>query len=208
MVLEFPELTGRTRRDYWLAIIREVTSVHHFIRSHQLENSAKAEALAKAVLGIARLRATREIFHVLPPKPESLLTFSLGAEMPGGDLILAELANSLQKTGLQKTGPESDHEGAVYAISATAVVASFRPSTPKGGEKGAREAPVVIGEVIIGESTALEKAILQSRDNAKKVLLAQASVEGVKVEGIDTNVAVMKVSFFCFSENKKPGLWP
>jgi len=99
VVLEFPELTGRTRRDYWLAIIREVMSVHQFIRTYQLEGVGKAEALAKAVLGIARLRATREIFHLLPPKPESLLTFSLGAEMPGGDLILAELAISLRTTG-------------------------------------------------------------------------------------------------------------
>jgi len=99
VVLEFPELTGRTRRDYWLAIIREVMSVHQFIRTYQLEGVGKAEALAKAVLGIARLRATREIFHVLPPKPESLLTYSLGAEMPSGDLILAELAISLRTTG-------------------------------------------------------------------------------------------------------------
>jgi len=38
----------------------------------------------------------------------------------------------------------------------------------------------------------LEKAILQSRDNTKKVLLAQATIEGVKVEGIGTNAAVMK----------------
>lgn len=49
-----------------------------------------------------------------------------------------------------------------------------------------------IGEILIGESTALEKAILQSRDNSKKVLLAQATIDGVKVDGIDTNAAVMK----------------
>ena len=198
IVLEFPELTGRTRRDYWLATIREVMLVHQFIRTCQLEGVGKSEALAKAVLGIARLRATRETFNVLPPKPDSLLTYSAAAEMPGGDLILAELANSLRSTvrvELQVSG-ESDLDrrqgNKIYVSPAAAAVASFRPSTPKGGAK-MKELPVPIGEILIGESTALEKAILQSRDNTKKVLLAQATIEGVKVEGIDTNAAVMKV---------------
>jgi len=89
---------------------------------------------------------------------------------------------------------ESDQGNKLYAISATTVIAGFRPSTPKGTEK-AKENPVPIGEILIGDTTALEKAISQSRDNTKKVLLAQATIEGVKVEGIDTNAAVMKVSF-------------
>jgi hypothetical protein len=189
IVLEFPELTGRTRRDYWLAIIREVMSVHQFVRTYQLEGVGRAEALAKAVLGIARLRATREIFHGLPPKPESLLTYSLGAKMPGGDLILAELANSFRSTGRRGEWQESDQGNKLYAIPATAALAGLRP--PRS-PKGIQEGPVPIGEILIGDTTALEKAISQSRDNTKKVLLAQATVEGVKVEGIDTNAAVMK----------------
>ncbi|KAG0613383.1 hypothetical protein M758_6G098900 [Ceratodon purpureus] len=197
VVLEFPELTGRTRRDYWLATIREVMLVHQFIRTYQLEGVGKSEALAKAVLGIARLRATRDTFQVLPPKPESLLTYSLGAEMPGGDLILAELANSLRSTGRVEgqVRDESDldrhHGGKIYISPAAAAVASLRPSTPKSAEK-MKESSVPIGEILIGESTALERAILQSRDNSKKALLAQATIDGVKVEGIDTNAAVMK----------------
>lgn len=197
-MLEFPELTGRTRRDYWLAIIREVISVHQFIITYQLEGVGKDEALAKAVLGIARLRATKETFHVLPPKPESLLTYSLGAEMPGGDLILAELANLLRSTGRgegqanEESALDKQQGNRIYAISAAAIVSTFRPSTPKGVER-IKETPLPIGEILIGETTALEKAILQSRDNTKKVLLAQATIEGVKVEGIGTNAAVMKV---------------
>lgn len=189
VVLEFPELTGRTRRDYWLAIIREVISVHQFIITHQVEGVGRSEALAKAVLGVARLRATKETFHVLPPRPESLLTYSLGAEMPGGDLILAELANSLRNS----TGQANDESATrLYGISAAAVVATFRPSTPRGADK-CKEPPLPIGEILIGETTPLEKAILQSRDNSKRVLLAQATIEGVKVEGIGSNAAVMKV---------------
>lgn len=198
IVLEFPELTGRTRRDYWLAIIKEVVSAHQFIRTYQLEGVGKAEALAKAVLGIARLRATKETFHVLPPRPETLLTYSLGAEMPGGDLVLAALAGMLRYPGRMEGQPGEEklldrrQGNRIYASSAAAAVAGFGPSTPKGTDK-AKEASVPIGEVLVGEITPLEKAILQSRDNTKKVLLAQATIEGVKVEGIGTNVAVMKV---------------
>lgn len=80
----------------------------------------------------------------------------------------------------------------LYNIPATAALAGLRP--PRS-PKGIQETPVPIGEILIGDTTALEKAISQSRDNTKKVLLAQATVEGVKVEGIDTNAAVMKVAF-------------
>ncbi|CAK9859332.1 unnamed protein product [Sphagnum jensenii] len=195
VVLEFPELTGCTRRDYWLAIIREVIAAHQFIRTFQLEGVGKAEALAKAVLGIARLRATRETSHVLPPKPETLLTYSWGEEMPAGDLVLAALADTLHHPGGVNEQAVADldvnQSGRIYANSAASIVASFRSSTLKGVDKG-KEASVPIGEVLIGEMTPLEKAIVQSRDNSKKVMLAQATIEGVRVEGIGTNLAVLK----------------
>jgi hypothetical protein len=46
--------------------------------------------------------------------------------------------------------------------------------------------------------TPLEKAIVQSRDNSKRVMLAQATIEGVRVEGIGTNLAVLKVYYISF----------
>ncbi|CAK9256900.1 unnamed protein product [Sphagnum jensenii] len=195
VVLEFPELTGCTRRDYWLAIIREVIAAHQFIRTFQLEGVGKAEALAKAVLGIARLRATRETSHVLPPKPETLLTYSWGEEMPAGDLVLAALADTLHHPGGVNEQAVADldinQSSRIYANSAASIVASFRSSTLKGVDKG-KEASVPIGEVLIGDMTPLERAIVQSRDNSKKVMLAQATIEGVRVEGIGTNLAVLK----------------
>jgi len=36
--MEFPELTGHSRRDYWLAIIEEILCVHQFIRKFHLED--------------------------------------------------------------------------------------------------------------------------------------------------------------------------
>ncbi|XP_073391627.1 uncharacterized protein [Physcomitrium patens] len=117
--------------------------------------------------------------------------------MPSGDLVLAELACSLRGTdrGEVQAGEESvqdKHQGdKIYAISAATVVNSFCSSTPKGSEK-TQESPVPVGEILIGETSPLEKAIQQSRDNSKKVLLVQATIKEEKVEGIGTNAAVMK----------------
>jgi len=41
--------------------------------------------------------------------------------------------------------------------------------------------------------TPLENVIVQSWDNNKRVMLAQATIEGVRVEGIGTNLANLKV---------------
>jgi hypothetical protein len=203
VVLEFPELSGHTRRDYWLAIIREVVSAHQFIRTYQLEGVAKAEALAKAVLGIARLKATRETLHVLPPRPETLLTYSSGEDVPAGDLVLAALAETLRHPGRVNQQTVADLAGnqgsQINASSVASIIASIGPSTPKGVDKQ-KEISLPIGEVLIGEMTALEKAIVQSRDSSKKVMLAQATVEGVRVEGIGMNVAVMKVHSISLEE--------
>jgi hypothetical protein len=185
-------MTGRARRDYWLAVIREVVAVHHFIHTYQLKGARKAQALAKAVLGIARLRATRQTFHVLPTRPETLLTFTWGEEMPGGDLVLAALAETLQDPGqdgkhVDKERFLDQHKGnSNYSRPANSGL-----STPKGNEKG-KQVSTYISGILIGKMTPLEKAIMQSRQNMKKVMLAQATIQGVKVEGIATNLAVTK----------------
>ncbi|KAL7264088.1 hypothetical protein ACSBR1_002109 [Camellia fascicularis] len=61
-----------------------------------------------------------------------------------------------------------------------------------GTSSNANEAGLCVGEITVGEMTPLERAIKESRTNYKKVVLAQALVDGVKVDGIDTNLAVMK----------------
>ncbi|KAL7183440.1 hypothetical protein ACSBR2_025780 [Camellia fascicularis] len=49
-------------------------------------------------------------------------------------------------------------------------------------------------DVCIGEINPLENAVKQSKRNAGRAEAAQATVDQVKVEGIDTNLAVMKNS--------------
>lgn len=197
LVFEFPEMTGHARRDYWLAIIREVVAVHNFCRTYKLEGLGKSEALARAVLGIARLRAIRETFKVLPPRPDCLLTYSYGEVMPSGDMIMAALADILRHSGHGEGGDTflDRHEGnKIYASSATASVASLGSDfTPHPTPDQKPDASAPINKVMIGEMTTLEKTVMESRDNTKKVESAEATVDGVKVEGIGTNVAIMTV---------------
>ncbi|KAK8627864.1 hypothetical protein V6N13_135462 [Hibiscus sabdariffa] len=166
IVIEFPELKGHTRRDYWLAIIREILYVHKFVNKYHMKGVKKDDALSKAILGILRVQAIQEMTFSDPVQFESLLMFNLCDQIPGGDLILKTLANMPNSRKLERGS-----------------------STP--GEDG-----LVVGEVAVGEMSLLERAVKESSDKYKKVVLAQESVDGVKVDGIDTNLAVMKELLF------------
>ena len=197
LVFEFTELQGHGRRDYWLAIIREIVAAHNFARTYKLEGLGKSEALARAVLGICRLRAIRETFKSLPRHPHRLLTYSYGEEMPGGDMVMAELADVLRHSGHGEGGDTflDHHEGnEIYASSATAAVASLGTDlTPQPTPDQQPEASAPVNKFMIGDKTPLEKTIMESRDNTKKVAMAQATIDAVQMEGIGTNVAVMTV---------------
>ncbi|KAG0562314.1 hypothetical protein KC19_9G136300 [Ceratodon purpureus] len=196
IAFEFPEMTGHSRRDYWLALKKEIVGVHKYSRTYKLEGLGKSEALARAVLGIARLRAVREVFKVLPPGADCLLTFCYGDIMPHGDLVMAALADTLRHSGHGEGGDTflDRHEGnKIFASSATASVASLGPDftprpTPEQVDPGA-SAP--INEYEVGGETKLEKTIKDSRANTEKVEEAQATVDTVKVDGIGTNVQVL-----------------
>lgn len=196
-MFEFTELSGHGRRDYWLAIIREIIAAHNFARTYKLEGLGKSEALARAVLGICRLRAIRETFKSLPRQPHRLLTYAYGEEMPGGDMVMAELADVLRHSGHGEGGDSflDHHEGTeIYASSATAAVASLGSDlTPHPTSDQKPEASAPVNKVKIGEMTPLEKTIMESRDNTKKVAMAQATIDAVQMEGIGTNVAVITV---------------
>jgi hypothetical protein len=101
--MEFPELKGHTRRDYWLAIILEVLYVHRYIKKFKINSVAKDEAISKAVLGILRVQAIQEVGLTNPVRYENLLPFNLCDQLPGGDRILETLAEMSSSRVLDRT---------------------------------------------------------------------------------------------------------
>lgn len=190
VVMEFPELKGHARRDYWLAIIREILYAHKFIRKFQIKGVEKDDALLKAVLGILRLQAVQDIPIFKPLRCEGLLMFNLCDQLPGGDLILDTLAGVLASRELDRTN-QSKSGSSMYSVSALSMMSNL--GLPFGRSSNVpSEAGLFVGDVVVGEMTMLERAIRESRNNFKRVERAQASVDGVKVEGLDINLAVME----------------
>ncbi|KAK7271247.1 hypothetical protein RJT34_26985 [Clitoria ternatea] len=198
VILEFPELKGHARRDYWLAIIQEILNAHKFISKYEIKGVARDEALWKAVLGILRLQAIQDISSTIPIQNDALLMFNLCDQLPGGDLILETLADM---PNLRESDHENDFKGGsgMYSISAMDMVSNlgfvFGASSNKTNEN-----KISVGEISVGEMTSLEKAVKDSRNNHKKVISAQATVDGVKVDGVDTNLALMKELLFPLRE--------
>lgn len=200
IVLEFPELKGHTRRDYWLAIIREILYTHRFIKKFQIKGVVQDEVLLKAALGILRVQAIQEIITANSVRFENLLMFNLCDQLPGGDLILETLANMLSVRELDRTN-SSRAGGEMHSISALAMVSNFG-FVLGSNSSNPNEAGLVVGEIAVGEMSSLERAVKESRNSYMKVVQAQETVDGVKVDGIDTNLAVMKVCGFAFQLQK------
>lgn len=194
--MEFPELKGHARRDYWLAIIREILYAHIFINKYHIKGVERDEALSKAVLGILRVQALQDISSTNSLHCETLLMFNLCDELPGGDLILETLANMSTARELDRTN-NSKVGGGMYSVSALDMVSNlgFVFGTSSNNPDG-----LVVGEIAVGEMSSLERAVKESKSNYEKVVLAQATVDGVKVDGIDTNLAVMKVFVMLIKE--------
>ncbi|RCV40312.1 hypothetical protein SETIT_9G042500v2 [Setaria italica] len=181
VIIEFPELAGHSRRDYWLAIISEVLYAHRFVRKFDISGVDKDETILKAVLGILRLQAIEQLGFPVPNRYESLLMFNLCDKVPGGDLILETLASVISSRTSDRTNQPGTSRGMHAVLSNLGVV-----SPVNNGER------IFVGEMVVGEISSLQKAVIDSMNNYKKVELAQASVDGVKVDGLDTNLAVMK----------------
>ncbi|KAJ8630675.1 hypothetical protein MRB53_023998 [Persea americana] len=133
----------------------------------------------------------------MPLRCEAILMFNLADQLPGGDLILEALAitSSSQKSDCADV---STAASGMYSISVLARMSSLGGGGGGGGavigaeSKVVNEVGLLVGEIVVGEMSALERAVVNSRNSFKKVELAQAAVNGAKVEGIDTNLAVMK----------------
>ncbi|XP_062159213.1 uncharacterized protein LOC133866638 isoform X2 [Alnus glutinosa] len=193
-VIEFPELKGHRRRDYWLGIIREILYVHRFINKYQIKGVERGEALSKAVLGILRVQAIQDICSSISLRCETLLMFNLCDQLPGGDLILETLATMSTSRELDRSNNSRAGAG-MYSVSALDMVSNlgfvFGTNSSNPNEAG-----LVVGEIAVGEMSSLERVVKESKNNYEKVVLAQATVDGVKVDGIDTNLAVMKELLF------------
>ncbi|XP_023531055.1 uncharacterized protein LOC111793424 [Cucurbita pepo subsp. pepo] len=198
VVFEFPELKGHTRRDFWLAIIREVLYVHRFINKFQIKGIQRSEALTKAVLGILRLQAIQDICSTPSLGCESLLMFNLCDQLPGGDLILEALANMSDMKEIDRTN-KSSYEKGMYSISSFDFVShlGFGMGTAL---TDSNENELVVGEIAVGKMTPLERAVKESKNCYEKVVMARETVDGAKVDGIDTNLAVMKELMLPVSE--------
>lgn len=191
IVMEFPELKGHTRRDYWLAIIREVLYAHRFMLKYRISGGdERDEVLLKAIFGILRVQALKEMSSVPSLSFEALLMFNVCDQLPRGDLILEKLANILV-IGKMDRGNGVKSSNGVYPISPLSL-ASNLGFVIGSSYCVANETGPMIGEIAVGEMTPLEKAVKEARSSYQNVVQAQATVDGVKVDGIDTNLAVMK----------------
>lgn len=178
-------MTSSTRRDHWLALTKEIILLHQFLSQMKIESSLQAwEMHARTILGIVRLHAAREMLKLSPPNPNSFLIFSLFIELPKGDYVIEELCSSLKKMS------------SMHPCSASTILKSLNMSPPivsnievEGGRKKSSAAEVE-------DLTSLETTIDQVREEAKEVSIAEASVEGLKEEGIGDAIATFVVSSF------------
>ncbi|XP_054787114.1 uncharacterized protein LOC129293267 [Prosopis cineraria] len=184
IVLEFPEVTSSTRRDHWLALTKEIMLLHQFLSKYKIECPVRSwEMHARTILGIIRLHAAREMLRVSPPAPTKFLIFSLYDEIPKGDYVLDELAESLKKGN------------SAHPCSASSILRSMDISRPiiSGAELEVKEAIQACKSVNGPEESAfsLETAIKQAMEEEKETLIAKATTEELKEEGITDSVMVL-----------------
>lgn len=191
-------MKGSSRREYWLAIIREVLQVHRFIREFNLEDIKGAEALSRAILGIFRYRAVKEAFRVSLPRFKTILAFDLADKLPKGDMILQALCNYLELVQigcLNHRAAEFDADKRlkshplplfVYALTRVGFTVVKR-------EDGNEPKDPAFSDICFDATKSLETAVKESFCYSERAKEARATVDQVKVEGIDTNLAVMQV---------------
>ncbi|XP_074558516.1 uncharacterized protein LOC141814453 [Curcuma longa] len=205
--LEFSQFSGHSHRDYWFSIIQEVLNVHKFIRKYKLKRFQKEEALSKAILGIFRYRAVKNPFHSTPSHFKSILAFNLAEKLPKGDKILAALYSHLElmqmefqnHTGLLAISEEMPLVGplpdSLYALTRMGFLLLRKEDNP-GND-------ILVGNVHVGKTCPLQTAVRESFCYSNSVEAARATFYQVKVEDINTNLAVIKDLLFPLSEMGK-----
>ncbi|KAM3269567.1 hypothetical protein P3S67_030449 [Capsicum chacoense] len=186
VVFEFPEMTSSTRRDHWLSLVKEIMLLHRFLRKFKVDSPLESwEMHARTILGIIRLHAAREMLRISPPVPKNFLIFDLLDELPKGDYVLKELAESLNKV-------DAKHPCSASSILRSLNVSQlFIPSVELKEIKKEINDNTVTSPVQVDNVSSLESAIDHSRKEAKEIQIAKATVEELKDEGIGNNVQVL-----------------
>lgn len=192
---EFPEFKGNSRRDYWLDVCLEILHVHRFIQKNNFNETQRLEVLARAILGIFRCRAVREALCCFSSHYKTLLAFKLAESLPRGDMILETLSSRL---ALLNATPVSRSPCAKQQLrlSPVALLTLCQLGFILQKEANLDVEVLAFGDLWAGETNPLEISVKQSMSDTGKAEAARATVDKVKVEGIDTNVAVMKELLF------------
>ncbi|XP_051150624.1 uncharacterized protein LOC127265021 isoform X2 [Andrographis paniculata] len=181
VVLEFPEMTSSTRRDHWLALIKEVMLLHRFLSKFKVESVEMWEMHARTILGIIRLHAAREMLRISPPEPKNFLIFVLLDELPKGDYVLQELAQTLNNLTTR------------HPCTATSILNNFNisrasiPFVDDTQEINANNSEIVRPENI----SSLESAVNRAREEGKEMDMAKATAVSIKEEGISESAQVL-----------------
>lgn len=188
VVIEFPEMASCTRRDHWLALIKEIILLHRFLQNFEIRSPIESwEMHARTILGIIRLHAAREMLRISPPAPKGFLIFELLDELPKGDYVLEELAESLKKADVV-------HLCSASSILRSLNVSQLSMSTTEVNKISAEGNPAAARAE---NASSLENAIDQARKQDNEINVAQATVEEVREEGIASNIQVLMVSNRC-----------
>lgn len=166
--------------------------LHRFLRNFKVDSPLESwEMHARTILGIIRLHAAREMLRISPPGPKNFLIFDLLDELPKGDYVLKELAESLKKV-------DTRHPCSASSILRSLNVSQlFVPSVELKEIKKDISDDITTSPVQVDHVSSLESAIDQSREEAKEIQVAKATVEDLKDEGIGNSVQVLMVG--CYS---------
>ncbi|WVZ55528.1 hypothetical protein U9M48_006175 [Paspalum notatum var. saurae] len=181
LVLEFPEMTSSIRRDMWLTLIREVVFIHRFISMYDIESPVhRWEVHSRIILGVIRLHAAREMLRMSPPPPSSFLVFSLYDDLPKGDFVLEQLASNLKQTStITRLSASYVFKGLSKSYVAPSLSAEI--AADHDTDSSSHEQPLA----------SLEDKIDQAKDEAREVTTANASIEGMKEEGVTDSLLLL-----------------
>lgn len=159
--------------------------MHKFLSRHKVESPSQVwELHSRTILGIVRLHAAREMLRILPPLPQNFLIFALFDELPKGDYVLEELAESLKKGGSRQPCSAS-------SILRTLNMSIWRLPDTKVEEAGKE---CTAASVQDDNYFSLQTAINKVRQEEKEIEIAKATTEGMKEDGIGDSAAVLMVS--------------